>query len=485
VIDGAETGTGFLNRAIVGSTVAQTDAEACARIFDPAVTKLVSGQPTQQADGSWLVSYTMTVSNPSTIDLSYGLEDELDYPAGAVVTVESSAARAGGPAVVAGWNGSTQLQLVAEGTPLPASAVHVFDVTLRVVFPVGQGSVANAFSNTATVESGAGGVIRTDADAAADLLVPELEIVKNVTADAVPRIGATVSYEIVVSNVGQGAYTALYPAVVWDDLAGVVDDATVDGPMTATPNVGAVVADAERTSWRGPLASGATVTLEYTVTVTGGGDAVLRNVAFGAPASMTDPATPDEINCDAADDCASTRTALPAVHIGKSASVSSTTAGGIVEYTVLITNTGEVDLPSGDPATFTDDLSGVLDDARYQGDASADTGTVDVTGTTLAWTGALAAGDTATVRYSVRVADPMSGDAMLVNLAVVDPTLPTLALSLDGPSDRSVSTRTPVLTMASTGLEPATWMVGLAALLLIVAGAVGMIVARRLRRRRA
>lgn len=485
VIDGAETGTGFLNRAIVGSTLAQTDAEACARIFDPAVTKLVSGQPTQQADGSWLVSYTMTVSNPSTIDLSYGLEDELDYPAGAVVTVESAASRAGGPAVVAGWNGGTQLQLVAEGTPLPASAVHVFDVTLRVVFPVGQGSVANAFSNTATVESGAGGVIRTDADATADLLVPSLEIEKNVTADVVSRIGATVSYEIVVSNVGQGAYTALYPAVVWDDLAGVVDDATVDGPMTATPNVGAVVADAERTSWRGPLASGATVTLEYTVTVTGGGDAVLRNVAFGAPASMTDPATPDEINCDAADDCASTRTALPAVHIGKSASVSSTTAGGIVEYTVLITNTGEVDLPSGDPATFTDDLSGVLDDARYQGDASADTGTVDVTGTTLAWTGALAAGDTATVRYSVRVADPMSGDAMLVNLATVDPTLPTLALSLDGPSDRSVSTRTPVLTMASTGLEPATWMVGLAALLLIVAGAVGMIVARRLRRRRA
>jgi hypothetical protein len=89
------------------------------------------------------------------------------------------------------------------------------------------------------------------------------------------------------------------------------------------------------------------------------------------------------------------------------------------------------------------------------------------------------------VRYSVRVADPMSGDAMLVNLAVVDPTLPTLALSLDGPSDRSVSTRTPVLTMASTGLEPATWMVGLAALLLIAAGAGGMIVARRLRRRRA
>jgi uncharacterized repeat protein (TIGR01451 family) len=212
---------------------------------------------------------------------------------------------------------------------------------------------------------------------------------------------------------------------------------------------------------------------------------VLNNVAFGAPASVTDPATPDEINCDAADDCASTRTALPAVHIEKSANVSSTTAGGMVEYTVLITNTGEVDLPSGVPAMFTDDLSGVLDDARYQGDASADTGTVDVTGTTLAWTGALAAGDTATVRYSVRVADPMSGDAMLVNLATVDPTLPTLALSLDGPSDRSVSTRTPVLTMASTGLEPATWMVGLAALLLIVAGAVGMIVARRLRRRRA
>jgi hypothetical protein len=165
--------------------------------------------------------------------------------------------------------------------------------------------------------------------------------------------------------------------------------------------------------------------------------------------------------------------------------VSSTTAGGVVEYTVQLTNTGEVDLPSDDPATFTDDLSGVLDDARYQGDASADTGTVDVTGTTLSWTGALAAGDTATVRYSVRVADPMSGDAMLVNLAAVDPTLPTLAPSLDAASDRSVSTRTPVLTMALTGLELGTWIVGFAALLLIAAGAAGMFVARRLRRGRA
>jgi uncharacterized repeat protein (TIGR01451 family) len=173
------------------------------------------------------------------------------------------------------------------------------------------------------------------------------------------------------------------------------------------------------------------------------------------------------------------------VHIAKSASVSSTTAGGVVEYTVQLTNTGEVDLPSGDPATFTDDLAGVLDDARYQGDARADTGTVDVTGTTLSWTGALAAGATATVRYSVRVADPMSGDAMLVNLATVDPTLPTLALSLDAPSDRSVSTRTPVLTMALTGLELGTWLVGFAALLLIAAGCAGVFVARRLRRGRA
>ena len=55
------------------------------------------------------------------------------------------------------------------------------------------------------------------------------------------------------------------------------------------------------------------------------------------------------------------------------ANTSSTTPGSMVSYTITVTNSGQVAYTG---ATFTDALSGVLDDATYNSDAAATAGSV-------------------------------------------------------------------------------------------------------------
>jgi len=96
--------------------------------------------------------------------------------------------------------------------------------------------------------------------------------------------------------------------------------------------------------------------------------------------------------------------------IATAANTPSTAPGSVVGYTVTITNSGQTSYPS---VSVTDALAGVLDDASYNNDASASTGTVGFTSPNLIWTGSLAPGASATVGYSVTVADPVAGDLIL------------------------------------------------------------------------
>ena len=81
--------------------------------------------------------------------------------------------------------------------------------------------------------------------------------------------------------------------------------------------------------------------------------------------------------------------------------------GATVGYTILVTNTGPTAYTG---ATFTDPLGGVLDDASYNANAAASSGTVSYTAPNLTWTGNLAVGASATVTYSVTVNNPDLGD---------------------------------------------------------------------------
>ena len=127
---------------------------------------------------------------------------------------------------------------------------------------------------------------------------PILEITKTSTADADTRQGDTVTYTVTAENVGNNDYTAADPARVVDDLTDVLDDAVFNDDAAAEVG-GTGVADPDylepRLTWTGPLASGETVTITYTVTLGAGGDGVVRNVAWEPSSGGPPGPTPD---CD-------------------------------------------------------------------------------------------------------------------------------------------------------------------------------------------
>ncbi len=236
------------------------------------------------------------------------------------------------------------------------------------------------------------------------VLLPQLTITK--TADrATAQPGDVVAYTITIANTGETPYTGVG---VTDPMAGTLDDAVYGADAAAT--TGSVVfADAALT-WTGDLAVGASATVTYTMTVRSPdpGDKIMAN-------TVTSDA--EGVSCGA---CTSNvRILTPALTIVKSASPQSTAPGGTVTYTVTVTNTGQTNYPA---ATFTDALAGVLDDAVYDDDGSATRGTVGFSAGELAWTGALAPGQSATVTYSVTVRDPDPGDRMLSS-RITSPTV--------------------------------------------------------------
>nr|WP_162239089.1 DUF11 domain-containing protein [Agreia sp. Leaf335] len=104
--------------------------------------------------------------------------------------------------------------------------------------------------------------------------------------------------------------------------------------------------------------------------------------------------------------------------VSKTASTSSAVQGSTITYTVTVTNTGKVAYTEDKPASFRDDLTRVLDDATYNGDANASAGTVSYERPNLAWQGPLGVGQSVDVRYSVTVNSPDLGDRKVINAVV-------------------------------------------------------------------
>jgi large repetitive protein len=100
--------------------------------------------------------------------------------------------------------------------------------------------------------------------------------------------------------------------------------------------------------------------------------------------------------------------------VTKTASVASAAPGSMVRYTITAANTGLIPLTA---ANLTDSLDGILDDASYNADATATTGTISFRSPGLTWTGSLAVGASVTITYSVTVRDPETGDKTMTNTA--------------------------------------------------------------------
>ncbi|MEV1053952.1 DUF11 domain-containing protein [Streptomyces sp. NPDC049887] len=97
----------------------------------------------------------------------------------------------------------------------------------------------------------------------------------------------------------------------------------------------------------------------------------------------------------------------PDLEITKTASAKRVALGDTLTFTIRATNNGERDLPD---VRFTDDLGGTLDDAVYDRNARTTLGRVAYAEPVLSYSGAIPAGGTATVTYSVTVGGEDGGD---------------------------------------------------------------------------
>ncbi|MDN4597886.1 DUF7507 domain-containing protein [Leifsonia virtsii] len=130
--------------------------------------------------------------------------------------------------------------------------------------------------------------------------------------------------------------------------------------------------------------------------------------------------------------------------ITKTPSAASARPGDTVTYMITVRNTGT---QAYDNASFTDDLSDVLQDATFNDDQSASTGTVSYASPNLSWSGPLAAGAAATITYSAKVRNPDPGDHRMIN-TVVSPTIGSNCAS--GSSDADCTANVPVSDLTVT-----------------------------------
>ena len=373
---------------------------------DPAYTVSKSASASTVTPGERL-TYTVkvtntgnvdyTTDNPATIsdDLS-GVLDDATYDADAAVTF-SDGSTSGAPS----FSGST----LAWSGPLKVGETATITYSVTVKSPnTGDDTLTNAVTPGTN-----GGDCVAASDCTTSTPVQSYSVTKTANASEVVP-GATVVYTITVKNTGAVDYTAQAPASFTDDLSAVLDDAAYNGDASNGAQY-----SAPTLSWSGPLAVGATETITYSVTVITPptGDSRLENTV------VTPPGNGGDCDADAANPACTVNIPSGSYTVAKQASTTTAREGDTVTYTVTVTNTGQVDYTTTSPASFTDDLSGVHDDATVT--AGPDNGAT-ISGTTLSWSGALAVGGTVTVTYTVTVNTPDTGNRVLTN--VVQPQTP-------------------------------------------------------------
>lgn len=384
------------------SDVPGTDLATCATPPTLSLQKSVAGRvsPTDQFTLSIAASSTLSATTTGTDD---GLQAEDVGPTigvpGTVFTLSETAA---GTTDLSRYRSTYECVDVAHGNQLIASGAGS---TFALTYPP-----ANAQSIVCTFTN--------------EELIPALSIMKASDATADARPGDTVTYTVAATNTGDGDYTTTNPAVVFDDLSNVLDDA-IYNTDAVSDQVGQVAFSSPLLSWTGALVVGATVTLTYSVTLESGGDGTVRNVAW-APSDPEQTAPPlcdppeGGLDPTTGEPCAEAEFLLPRLTVEKTADRTELpVVGASVTYTITVTNAGPGVFTAAAPATATDDLTGVLDAADFNDDAVASTGSLAYDEPTLTWSGALGANESATITYTVTYT--AEGDQTLRNVVCAPP----------------------------------------------------------------
>lgn len=211
--------------------------------------------------------------------------------------------------------------------------------------------------------------------------------------------GNRIEYTLTVTNNGPGVSSGW---TVLDVLTSSLTNPSVTGDVSSAIEGSEVVVSGGR------LDQGQSMTFQISADATGNDGELVVNTAN----VVGDQEDPVQANNSATSEAVISNRSFT---LEQSADVSSTLAGDTVTYTVKVTNTGQADYTADAPASFEDDLAGVLDDATSVGDASPG---VSITGKKLNWAGALPAGTSVAVSYSVTVNDPITGDRSLVTTVV-------------------------------------------------------------------
>ena len=395
---------------IVAGNNSTSEPTTVTPVIDLAVTKTDSVDPVNA--GGTLV-YTVTVRNngPSTAT-SVVLTDTL--PAGvsfsSLTTSAGSASESSG--VITGTLGT-----LASGAS--ATVTITVDINNSTV-----GTITNNASVTATETELNSNDNSTSEPTTVNPLV-DVRVTKSDSADPVDA-GSQFSYTVVVSNTGPSTASG----VTLTDLlpAGVSFSSGTTTQGTISESSGTVTASL------GALAAGASETVTIIVDVAGTTSGTITNNA-----SVTSvEADSNSANNSTTEDT----TIVPVVDlvVAKSDNPDAVNAGGLLTYTVLVTNNG----PS--PATSVT-LTDILPTAVAFDSGSATQGTVtESSGTVTASLGTLASGASATVTILTTVANSASGT--ITNSASVVAT--ETETNTANNSDTEPTTVTPVIDLSIT-----------------------------------
>ena len=401
-VNNPDTGNKILSSTVTSGTAGSncpaggTDTRCTATVNIQGLT-ITSTANTASATPGSTIQYTITLTNSGTasysgasiVDSLSGLLDDATYNGDAAAT--SGSLSYSSPNLA--WTGS-----LAAG----ATATITFSATVNDP-DTGDKVLATTITSPTPGSNCPGGGTSPACSTSVTVLIPGLTIAVSPSVSSTTP-GSTVSYTVKITNSGQTAYA---PASASISLAGVLDDAAYNGDASATS--GTVTYANPSLTWTGTLAVGAATTITYSVTVNNPdtGDRNLVTAATSGAAGSNCPVGGTSPQCSS-----TVPVLVPGLTLSISSNVTSTTAGSTVQYTVIADNTGQTNYSS---VSFTDSLAGVLDDATYNGDAAASTGSVSFASPNLTWTGALAAGATATITYSVTVSNPDTGDKILAS----------------------------------------------------------------------
>jgi large repetitive protein len=399
-VNNPDTGNKILASTITSTTsgsncaVGSTDP-ACTVSIPVAVLTIAASASTSTATPGTTVGYTITVTNSGQVaytgagftDALAGVLDDASYNLDGTATAGSITFTSPNLS----WAGSLAIG---------ASATITFSVTVNNP-DTGNKVLSSTITSASAGSNCASGSTDPRCSTATTVLVPGLTMVVSANAGSASP-GSVVGYTVTVTNSGQTPQTGVS---FTDSIAGLLDDSTYNNNASAT--AGSVSFASPNLTWTGTLATGASATVTFSVTVNNPdtGDKVLVNTVTSAAAGSNCPAGGSDPRCSS-----TIQVLLPGLNISQVAGSATTTPGAVVAYTVTVTNSGQTPYTG---AAFTDPLSGVLDDATYNSDASATAGTVSFTSPNLAWTGNLAVGASATITFSVTVNNPDTGNKIL------------------------------------------------------------------------